>query len=160
MGVGKTTACELLNRRLEDAVFLDGDWCWNADPFQVTEETKRMVLDNICYLLNNFLRCSAYRNVVFCWVLDRRDVLEAILSRLDMEDCAVKAVSLVCAPEALAERLGRDVEAGLRGPDSLRRSLERLALYDGLPTVKLDVSNLSSEEAAEALAGLPPLPLS
>ena len=61
MGVGKTTACKLLKRRLDNAVFLDGDWCWDADPFQVTEETKALVLDNISHMLNNFIHCTAYQ---------------------------------------------------------------------------------------------------
>ena len=47
MGVGKTTACRILKGLLPRAVFLDGDWCWDADPFVVTEETKGMVTDNI-----------------------------------------------------------------------------------------------------------------
>ena len=62
MGVGKTTVCQLLKQNLPNSVFLDGDWCWDASPFQVTDETKAMVTNNICYLLNNFLKCSAYEN--------------------------------------------------------------------------------------------------
>ena len=54
MGVGKTTVSQQLKKDLINSVFLDGDWCWDASPFQVTEETKEMVLNNICYLLNNF----------------------------------------------------------------------------------------------------------
>lgn len=154
MGVGKTAACERLKRELDGAVFLDGDWCWDADPFQVTEETKRMVVDNICYLLNSFLRCSAYQNVIFCWVMHRQDILDGILARLDTGGHAVRAVSLVCRADVLAERIGRDVEAGLRDPDSVRRSLERLPLYDRMDTVKIDVSDLSPERTAEKLAAL------
>ena len=60
MGVGKTRTCRELQKVLDKNVFLDGDWCWDADPFQVTEETKEMVMCNICYLLNSFLRCTAY----------------------------------------------------------------------------------------------------
>ena len=41
MGVGKTTVGQILKQRMDRAVFLDGDWCWDADPFQVNEETKR-----------------------------------------------------------------------------------------------------------------------
>lgn len=48
---------------LNNSVFLDGDWCLDASPFQVTEETKAMVIRNICYMLNSFLHCSAYENV-------------------------------------------------------------------------------------------------
>ena len=66
MGVGKTTVCQQLKQTLPYSVFLDGDWCWDASPFQVTPETRAMVLDNICHLLNNFLACTAYQNVVFC----------------------------------------------------------------------------------------------
>ena len=40
MGVGKTTVCQQLKQDLPNSVFLDGDWCWDASPFQVTEETK------------------------------------------------------------------------------------------------------------------------
>ena len=40
MGVGKTTVSQQLKKKLPNSVFLDGDWCWDADPFQVTEETK------------------------------------------------------------------------------------------------------------------------
>ena len=55
MGVGKTTVCQQLKQDLPKSVFLDGDWCWDASPFQVTDETKAMVTNNICYLLNNSL---------------------------------------------------------------------------------------------------------
>lgn len=51
MGVGKTTVCRRLKVLLPNSVFLDGDWCWDMHPFQITEETKAMVLDNICHLL-------------------------------------------------------------------------------------------------------------
>lgn len=55
MGVGKTAVSQRLKRELPNAVFLDGDWCWDASPFQVTSETKNMVMDNICYVLNNYI---------------------------------------------------------------------------------------------------------
>lgn len=69
MGIGKTAVCQQLKKLFPDSVFLDGDWCWDADPFYVTEETKEMVMDNICHILNNFLHCSAYQNVIFGWLL-------------------------------------------------------------------------------------------
>ena len=88
MGVGKTTVCRELQKRLDRSVFLDGDWCWDASPFQVTEETKAMVTENICFLLNNFLRCSAYDHVIFCWVLHQQAILDGLLSRLDLNGAA------------------------------------------------------------------------
>ena len=44
MGVGKTAVCQRLKKELSDSVFLDGDWCWDASLFYVTEETKEMVM--------------------------------------------------------------------------------------------------------------------
>lgn len=154
MGVGKTSVCRQLNRDLENSVFLDGDWCWNADPFVVTDETKAMVMDNICHLLNNFLRCTAYQNVVFCWVMHEQSILDELLSRLHTEKCGVFAISLVCRPEELERRLRLDVERGLRTPDVIARSLSRLPLYGTLRTEKIDVSDMSVQEAAGAVARL------
>ena len=154
MGVGKTTVCQILKQKLEQAVFLDGDWCWDAHPFQVNEETKAMVMDNICYLLNNFLSCSAYRNIIFCWVMHEQSIVDSILSRLCLEDCEVKNVSLICSREALSRRLEKDIRVGIRQRDVLERSVDRLKLYRTLNTVKVDVSEISAEEAAERIMEL------
>ena len=155
MGVGKTTVCQILKRELNRAVFLDGDWCWDADPFQVNGETKEMVIRNICFLLNSFIHCSAYENIVFGWVMHRQDIMDDVLSRLDLSACKVKAFSLVCSPEALRERLEKDVRAGIRKQDVIDRSLERLPLYEELKTLKIDTSGLTPAEAATRIAGSP-----
>ncbi len=146
MGVGKTTVCQQLKRALPNSVFLDGDWCWDASPFQVTEETKAMVLDNICYLLNRFLQCTAYETVLFCWVMDQQSTIDAILSRLDTADCAVACVSLTADAASLAARIASDQARGLRGPEALAESLARLPRYQGLRTVKIDTSGRTAPE--------------
>ena len=151
MGVGKTAACRQLQQLLDRSVFLDRDWCWDAHPFQVTEETRRMVVDNICFVLNSFLRCSAFESVVFCWVMHRQEILDGILSRLDTAGWQVHAISLVCRPEILRARLEGDIAAGLRAGDVLARSLARLPLYDRLDTRKLDVSDLTPEQAVDQI---------
>lgn len=154
MGVGKTTTCQLLKQRLQNSVFLDGDWCWDAHPFTVTEETKAMVIENICFLLNQFLRCSAYENVIFCWVMHQQEIIDDILSRLELSDCSVRCISLICTPDALTQRLQRDVDAGIRQADVIERSMARLPLYDGLDTIKLDVSTRMPEQAAAEIGCL------
>lgn len=154
MGVGKTTVCQCLKRQLPRAVFLDGDWCWDADPFVVSDETRAMVLGNITHLLGSFLRCTAYENVIFCWVMHEQSIVEEILARLPLDGVEVKAVSLVCTPAALETRLRADIERGVRQPDVLPRSLARLPLYAALATAKLDVSDLTPQQAAQRLAEL------
>ena len=154
MGVGKTTVCRELKNQLPRSVFLDGDWCWDMNPFVVTEETKAMVLDNITTLLKNFLRCSAYDHVIFCWVMHQQAILDQILSRLDLTDVTVVPVSLVCSREVLLQRLNQDVSASLRQPDILLRSPQRLPLYDALDTHKIDTSYAALPEIVQAILRL------
>lgn len=154
MGVGKTTVSRILRDKLPDSVFLDGDWCWDMSPFQVTEETKKLVIDNICCLLGNFLRCTVFENIIFCWVLHEQRTIDEILSRLDLSGCEVKRISLVCREDALAARLKNDVAEGKRSADIVERSLSRLSKYRTLCTVKLDVSDISPKEAAERISRL------
>ncbi len=81
MGVGKTVVSQWLKNDLPNAVFLDGDWCWDSSPFQVTTETKDMVIDNICHLINNFIHCSGYDNIIFCWVMHDQSIIDTILKK-------------------------------------------------------------------------------
>lgn len=152
MGVGKTAVCRELNALLPRSVWLDGDWCWQMNPFVVTDETKRMVEGNIVSTLRSFIRCSEFQNIIFCWVMHEEAIANAILSRLDLSGVRLLRLALVCSPEALTERLGADIAAGVRKPDALARSLERLPLYGRLPIPKLDVSSLSPAEAAAEIA--------
>lgn len=154
MGIGKTTVCRELQKRSDRCVFLDGDWCWDMHPFQVTEETKRMVMDNICFLLNNFLKCSAYETVLFCWVMHEQSILDEILERLNLNDCRVTAISLIGTEEELKKRLCGDIAAGKRTPDIFERSAARLELYGGLNTVKVNVTGKSIKETAEEILSL------
>lgn len=82
MGIRKTTVCQLLNKKQDNTVFLDGDWFWDTDPFYVTEETKKMVQDNIYYLLNNFIHCSMYDNIIFGWVMYEQTIIEDLLANI------------------------------------------------------------------------------
>ena len=140
MGVGKTAVSQQLKLALPNSVFLDGDWCWDASPFQVTDETKAMVTNNICYLLNNFLKCSAYENIIFCWVMHEQRIIDSILKKLDTQNCEVKCVSLVADEKTLCERLSMDVERGVRSEDVIERSIARIPMYQTLDTIIIDTN--------------------
>jgi broad-specificity NMP kinase len=150
MGVGKTTICQKLKKELPNCVFLDGDWCWDANPFLVNEETKKMVMQNICFMLNQFIHCSSYENVVFCWVMHEQNIIDTILASIDQTNCDTKVISLVCNQAALRERLEKDIQLGIRTSDVVERSIERLPLYEKLKTQKVytdgkSVSQIVSE---------------
>lgn len=152
MGVGKTVTCEALLQILDRAVWLDGDWCWRMHPFQVTEETKAMVQDNIAHVLSNFLRASAYDHVIFCWVMHREEILSDVLSRLSGLEFRLHRVTLLCNERALRERIGLDIAAGRRDAGALARSLERMPLYEAMAAYGLDVSERTPAQAAELIA--------
>ncbi len=154
MGVGKTTVCQKLKEFLPDSVFLDGDWCWDMSPFKVTEETKAMVMDNICYILNNYIHCSAFNNIIFCWVMHEQRIIDDIVSALDTRECEVKLISLICGEQQLRKRLQKDIDARIRQRDILQRSIARLPLYESLDTIKIDVSDISAEQTAKIISEL------
>ena len=145
MGVGKTAVSQQLKSDLPNSVFLDGDWCWDANPFQVTNETKAMVTDNICYLLNNFLHCSAYENVIFCWVMHQQSIIDSILEKLDTQNCEVKCISLIADEASLQKRLTTDVERGIRAEDVIEM------MYAGATAVQVGAANLKNPYACKEI---------
>ena len=151
MGVGKTTVSQQLKKDLNNSVFLDGDWCWDASPFQVTEETKEMVIHNICYLLNSFLHCSAYENVIFCWVMHEQSIIDDIIKELDTENCKVKKISLIADESSLRDRLTVDITCGIRTTDIIDRSVRRISMYQALDTVKIDTSDKTVREITDEI---------
>lgn len=156
MGVGKTTVSKILAEKLSESVFLDGDWCWDMHPFNVCDETKKMVIGNICHNLQSFINCSVIKNIVFCWVMHEQSIIDDILAKTDTNGVRVINISLICSPEALEKRLKKDIKAGLRNADDdiIGRSISRLPLYDALKTEKICVSDISPERTAQIIAKL------
>lgn len=152
MGVGKSAVSHELKNLLAPCAFLDGDWCWDLAPVTVTEETKALVLDNAAYLLNAFLRCSAVRNVLFCWVMPARFVIDDLLSRIT-EPYSFQLFTLTASEQSLCARLNADIAAGNRTQDVVARSLAYLPLYEsGMGGVMVDTSCRSAAEIAQFIA--------
>jgi broad-specificity NMP kinase len=154
MGVGKTTTCRLLLERLTPGAYLDGDWCWNINPFAVTTENQDMVIGNIVHLLRGYLTNTSLRYVIFGWVLHKSEIFDAVLRPLEDLAFETHKVTLTCSPAQLSGRLSADVAAGHPQADVIERAVARLALYDTLDTSKLDVGTKSAAEAADEIAGM------
>lgn len=151
MGAGKSATCAALLKQMQPAVFLDGDWCWNMQPFLVNEETKAMVTGNIVYLLRNFPRCSAYETVIFGWVMHQREIIDGLLEQLQDLDFRFYLFTLTLSEGALRARLEDDIANGVRSADVIERSVARLPLYDTMDSIKIDVSTIRPEEAAQRI---------
>ncbi len=151
MGIGKTTISQQLKKELDHCVFLDGDWCWDMHPFIVNDETKKMVMNNITYSLNQFIHCSSIENIIFCWVMHENNIIEDILSLLDLKDCEVYNISLICSREVLKQRIQKDIELDIRQKDVIDRSIERLSCYEKVDSFKINVSDLSVNESVKCI---------
>lgn len=151
MGVGKSQVCRCLQKRLCPSVYLDGDWCWDMEPFRVTEETKAMVLENIQTLLGRFLQCSQVEYVIFGWVMHRQEIVDHICSQLPLEGVSVHAFSLLAEPAVLEERLRRDIQAGKRREDVIGRSLAYLPLYQDMDTIRICTDGKSVEMVSDEI---------
>ncbi len=153
MGAGKTAACRALRLLLPNNVFLDGDDCWNMHPFTVNDATKRMVLDNIAALLNNFLASGQFENILFCWVMHERAIVDELLGRL-RGDFDFSLFTLTCEEGELRRRLQKDIAAGLRDEGIVARSLERATHYKNMGAAVIDTTRLTPEETAHAVADI------
>lgn len=147
MGIGKSTICNQLNQDLDHSVFLDGDWCWNMDPFIVNQDTKNMVLDNITHCLNNFIHTPGIENIIFCWVMHKQDIIDQIIQKLDTEGVDIHLISLICEKEELIKRMLID----RRDNQTIRKSLQYLELYKDLDTQKIDVTTLDVQKTIDKI---------
>lgn len=154
MGVGKTSTSRELKKLLPSCVLLDGDNVWDMEPFVVNDDTKKCVISNIVACLSNFLACPQFKNIIFCWVLHKREIAEEILARLNLEGVRVVQISLTCSEHTLLKRLEGDISAGLRKRDVCARAAAYLPLYAALPATKVETDRLTPREAAEVIAGL------
>lgn len=151
MGVGKTATCKKLNKELQDSVWLDGDWCWMMNPFIANEENKLMVEKNITYLLKSFLTNSNFDYVIFNWVIHLEEIFDLILNKLDGLEFEVIKITLMCNEESLKKRISIDVANGIRDKECINRSLERIPLYKNMNTIKIDTSEISTDEVVKKI---------
>lgn len=151
MGVGKTTTSLNLKEKLNNSVFLDGDWCWNMKPFLVNDETKNMVLNNISYMLNNFLNISHIENIIFCWVMDEDNIIKEILDRIENKNYNLYKFALIPNKETITKRITLDIKNGIRKIEDIERSIQRINKYEIMDTVKIEVKNLTKEEVSDII---------
>lgn len=83
--------------------------------------------------------------------MHEQSIIDDILSRLDLNDVKVIAISLVCQKEALEKRIQKDIDQGIRKSDVLKRSIERMEMYQKLDTYKIDVSYKTVEEVVNEI---------
>lgn len=151
MGVGKSAVSRELKKILAPSFFLDGDWCWDMEPFAPGAAERALVLRNIAFLLNGYLAFGGRGNVIFCWVMHRRSIVEDLLARMDLSGARFFLFTLGASENELTRRLSRDVAAGLRESGIVERSLARRREFDAFGKV-VATDGVSPAAAARAVA--------
>ncbi len=147
MGIGKTTICRSLYQKIQHCVWLDGDWCWMMNPWNFSEENKRMVEKNITFLLRSYLTNPDFDYVIFSWVLHTENIFNIILGRLKDLNFKLKKITLTCSEEALRERMRDKGE----NEDKIKKSIERLHQYSSMDTDKVDTTHLTESETVDKI---------
>lgn len=147
MGIGKTTTSKALHQLLQPSVLLDGDWCWYMNPWNFNETNKKMVIKNICYLLNNYIKNDYFEYIIFSWVMHKQEIIDEILDQLNLNEIEYHHFSLVCSKETLKERMIIDN----REQESINTSLNRLSMYQQLNTTKISTDYQNIDDVAEQI---------
>ena len=139
MGVGKTSICKELNKKLVNSAWLDGDWCMMMNPLNFTETNQKMFLDNICYLLNNYLSNPSFEYVLFSWVIPREEMMNYLIKKLSDNCFELVRITLLCAESELKERM---LQAG-RDEATIEKSMLYQDAFKSINTIKIDTTELS-----------------
>lgn len=145
MGVGKTRICKELNKKLTNSVWLDGDWCMMMNPWNITEINQKIFLDNINYLLNNFLSNPTFEYIIFSWVIPREDMINYLIKRLSNNCFELKKITLLCEDKKLRERMVKDG----RDEFTIEKSMIYQEAFNSFNTVKVDTTELSVLETVD-----------
>lgn len=145
-GVGKTTACRLLYRRLRNSIYVEADdlWC-RMNPFRVDAVTVSMVERNVAAVLRNFLE-AGFDYVILSWVLHQEEVVRRILCALDGLEFSFSWLTLVCEEQVLRERWASTHPGDSGVEHALGRLREARLLAH---TRHLDTSSLSVDAVVE-----------
>lgn len=142
MGVGKTSICKELNKKLLNSAWLDGDWCMMMNPMNFTEINQKMFLDNIYHLLNNYLSNPSFEYVLFSWVIPREEMMNYLIKKLSDNCFELVRLTLLCEDNKLKERMLQ----AKRDEVSINKSMLYQEAFRSINTIKIDTTELSAVE--------------
>ncbi len=151
MGVGKTTICNEIVKKLPNSFILGGDECWNANKDYANPNAQKEVLKEIVRRLNKLISNSNYQNIFFTWVMHKQEIISAITDNLNKDNLKIINISLIANKDNLIKRLNKDITNNLRESSVIDRSLERLTHFNNLNSIKIDTTNKSIKEVADLI---------
>ena len=147
-GIGKTTICKEIMRKLPNSVYVDSDPCRLMNPFILNEDTIPTIAKNISDLLINYMDCTVIETVIFSYGFHgrRREVFEIVMKALSIRDFNFVPLLLTCSEEENIKRMDMDNRSSERKQRAIEESRKA---FDDVPYPSIDITDYSASEAAE-----------
>lgn len=148
-GIGKTMTCRNLLMKMDNAAWLESDWCWsmNMYPSAFNPETEAMVVKNISFILRNYLEYDKLDYVIFNWVLHRKHLFDKVIANIGDIEYQLCPITLMASE---TEHLRRMIQDG-RDDARIQRSLDYRKLYEKLSNPIIDTTQLSIDETSDKI---------
>ncbi len=147
-GIGKTTICKEIIRKLLNSAYVDSDPCRPMNPFILDDETIPTIAKNISDLIINYIDCPVIETVVFSYGFHGRgrEVFEKVMQTVAKKDFKFIPFLLTCSEEENIKRMNMDNRSLERKQRAIEES--RKAFGD-LTYPQIDITDFSASEAAE-----------
>ena len=150
-GIGKTTVCKELFKRINGCAWLEGDWCWMINPYPgKTPEQKRYVEKTFGYILNGYFNDANTKIVLFSWLMHSEFMFDLITEQIADKGYELIKIALVCSDRNIhIERMRKDGrrEEQIEETDNMER-------FHQLNASIIDVVNLSVNDITERIIEL------
>jgi len=147
-GIGKTTICKEIVRKLPNFAYVDSEPCRLMNPFTLNHETIPTIAKNISDLIINYMDCPVIETVIFSYGFHgrRREVFEIVMRAVSEKEFNFIPFLLAFSEEENLRRMDMDN----RSTERKRRAIEESRkAFDDITYPKIDITDLSVSEAAE-----------
>jgi len=147
-GIGKTTICKEIIRKLPNSAYVDSDPCRLMNPFILDDETIPTIAKNISDLIINYIDCPVIETVVFSYGFHgrRREVFEKVMQTVAKKDFKFIPFLLTCSEEENIKRMNMDNRSLERKQRAIEESRKA---FDDISYPQIDITDFSISEAAE-----------
>ncbi len=149
-GIGKTTICRSILKRLANSAYVDSDSCRAMNPFVLNDDTIPAIQRNISCMVRNYFDCPAVQTVIFSYGLHgrRREIFNGIIEDIAGYEYNFIPLLLVSSEAENIRRMNFDG----RDNGRIRRALEvSRGAYADVNYPTFDISMLSADEAAAGI---------
>jgi 2-phosphoglycerate kinase len=98
-GIGKTTICKEIIRKLPNSAYVDSDPCRLMNPFVLNNEPIPTIAKNISDLIINYMDCPVIETVIFSYGFHgrRKEVFEKVMKAVSERNFNFIPFLLVCS---------------------------------------------------------------